>query len=200
MPGTSMQPFDDLNKNELRLLAQEVQRINREGVRERFINTLKDEGEEVDDDEVREVVELCTAPGEAVRVPPIGPADTESIARGKHLYFELGCEKCHGDDGVGAVDMNLFDDEGRPSRARDLVHELFKGGQEPESVFLRIRVGMPGSAHPSCPNVSDDEVTALAHYCQSLAREPKSVLTNYERTVLATSRARLSAQGRFPTP
>lgn len=200
MPGTSMQPFDDLNEDQLRLLAQETQRINREGVRERFINTLKDEGEEIDEDEVREVVELCTAPGEPVHVPQIGPADAETIARGRNLYFELGCEKCHGDDGIGAVDMDLFDDKGRPSRARDLVHESFKGGHEPESVYLRVRVGMPGSAHPGCPNVSDDELMALVHYCRSLAREPKSVLTNYQRNILATSRSHPSAQGEFPTP
>lgn len=200
MPGTSMQAFDDLNEDQLRLLAQEAQRINREGVRERFISTLKDEGEEIDEDEVREVVRLCTAPGEVIPVPQLGPADARTIARGKNLYFELGCEKCHGDDGVGAVDMELFDDRGRPSRARDLVHEPLKGGQEPESIYLRIRVGMPGSAHPGCPEVSNEELIALVHYCRSLAREPKSVLTNYQRTILATSRAHLSEQGEFPTP
>ncbi len=200
MPGTSMQPFDDLAEDQLRLLALETLRINCEGVRERFIRTLEDEGEEVDEDEVREVVELCTAPGELVRIPQIGPADDETIARGKNLYFGLGCEKCHGDDGIGAVDMDLFDDKGRPSRARDLVHEPFKGGQEPESIFLRIRVGMPGSPHPGCPSVSDDELVTLVHYCRSVSREPKSVFTNYQRTVLATSREHLSAQGELPTP
>ena len=199
MPGTSMQPFEDLSEDQLRLLAQEVQRINREGVRERFIDTLKDEGEEIDEDEVREVVELCTTSGEIVPVPQIGPADAQIIAKGKNLYSELGCEKCHGDDGIGAVDMDLFDDKGRPSRARDLVHEPFKGGQEPDSIYLRIRLGMPGSAHPGCPNVSDEELTALVHYCVSLAREPKSALTNHQRTMLATGRAYLSALGKSST-
>lgn len=193
MPGTSMQPFDELSEGQLRLLAQETQRINREGVRERFINSMKDEGEEIDEDEVREVVELCTSPGEIVPVPQIGPADAQIIAKGKSQYFELGCEKCHGDDGAGAVDMDLFDDKGRPSRARDLVREPFKGGPEPDSIYLRIRLGMPGSAHPGCPNVSDEKLIALVHYCRSLAREPKSVLTNYQRTTLATSRAYLAA-------
>jgi hypothetical protein len=96
--------------------------------------------------------------------------------------------------------MDLFDEKGRPSRARDLVHEPFKGGQEPESIYLRIRVGMPGSAHPGCPNVSDEELIALIHYCRSLAREPKSVLTNHQRTILATSRAQLSALSKSLTP
>jgi len=116
------------------------------------------------------------------------------------IYFELGCDKCHGAEGVGAEDIHVFDEKGRPSRPRDLVREPFKGGQEPESIYLRIRVGMPGTPHPGCRDICDEKLIDLVHYCRSLSREPKPVLTNHERAILATSRAHLSARGKSLAP
>jgi mono/diheme cytochrome c family protein len=200
MPGTSMQAFDNLSEDQRRLLAEEVRRMNREGIREQFTRVLRDEGEEIDDEEVREVVELCTTPGEAVPVPQIGPADSQAIARGKDTYFNLGCDNCHGDDGIGVWDMPLFDDKGRPSPPRDLARDPFKGGEEPESVYLRIYVGMPGTAHPACSNVPEDQLIDVVHYCRSLSREPKRVLTNHQRALQATSRPYLTASAGAPKP
>ena len=58
MPGTSMRAFDKLSEDQRMLLAQEVRRLNRLGIGEHFIDTLVKEGEEVDENEVREVVKL----------------------------------------------------------------------------------------------------------------------------------------------
>ena len=200
MPGTSMRSFDNLSEDQRKLLAEEVLRLNREGIREEFVGVLKSEGEEIDEDEVRQVVRLCTTPGEAVRVARIGPADSQAIARGKDAYFKLGCDNCHGDDGTGAWDTPLFDDKGRPSPPRDLVHEPLKGGEEPESIYLRIFAGMPGTPHPGCWNVPEDRLVDLVHYCRSLSREPKRGLTNHERGLQATRRKHLAAAGGTRTP
>jgi len=121
MPGTSMPSFQDLNENQRKLLVRDMLRLQREGIREQFINVLRDEGEEIDENEVRQVVEQCTTPAEVVPVPHIGRAESQAIARGKDAYFKLGCNNCHGDDGRGAWDTPLFDDKGRPSPPRDLV-------------------------------------------------------------------------------
>ena len=198
MPGTSMPAFDKLSENHLRMLADEVLRLNREGVREQFIDTLKNEGEPIDESDVQQVVELCTTPGDAVEVPQIGPADARAIARGKDTYFGLGCDNCHGDDGTGALNTPLFDDKGRPSPPRDLIHDPMKGGQEPESVYLRVFVGMPGTPHPACYNAPEDQLIDLVHYCRSLSQEPKRILTNHQRAADAVSRPYVSAAAGSP--
>ncbi|MHC4398642.1 MAG: c-type cytochrome [Planctomycetota bacterium] len=197
MPGTSMPSFDSLSNDQRRLLAGEVLRLNRNGVRQ-FVDMLRSKGEEIDEKEGEEIVDQLATPGEVVQIPSIGAADAGRIARGEKAYFELGCNKCHGADGAGAPDTPLFDDQGRPARARDLVHEPFKGGHEPDSVYLRIFVGMPGTPHPACWNVPEEQIVALVDFCRSLSREPKRGLTNHQRSVQATSRAYLSAWGLAP--
>jgi len=200
MPGTSMQSFDNLGEEQRRMLAQEVLRLNEEGIREHFISQLRSEEEPIDENEVRQVIEICTTPGEVADVPQIGPVDSQAIARGKEAYGKLGCDKCHGDDGAGANDTPLFDDKGRPTIPRDLAYEPFKGGQEPESVYLRIYLGMPGTPHPACYGVSADRCRDLVHYCRSLSREPKRTLTNHQRATRAAQRTSSAVFGRSHTP
>jgi len=200
MPGTSMRAFDNLSEDQRKELAEEVLRLNRDGIREQFVAALVSQGEEIDEDEVREVVDFCTTPGEPVHVPRIGPVDPQAIARGRDAYFELGCDNCHGEDGTGVWDMPLFDDKGRPAAPRDLVYEPFKGGDEPESIYLRMFVGMPGTDHPGCWNVAEDRLVDLVHYCRSLSREPKRVTTNHERDLQLTGRKLASTGEGSPTP
>lgn len=200
MAGTSMRSFENLTLDQRKLLVKEVTRLNREGIREQFVDLLRSEGEEIDEDEVRRTVELCTVPGEAVRVPPIGPADSGAIAKGEQTYIKLGCDHCHGDDGTGPGDSPLFDDKGRPAPARDLVHEPLKGGEEAESIYVRIRVGMPGSPHPGCWNLSEDQLVDLVHYCRGLSRKPKRSVTNHRRAVEALRGDASGRQGRARQP
>ena len=198
MPGTSMRPFDDLSEDQRMLLTQEVLRMQREGMREQLVNTLREQQEEIDEEEVRQVTEDCTTPGQLVTVPPIGPADPPAIARGRQTYLKAGCDKCHGDDGTGAWDTPLVDEDGLPAAPRDLVHEPFKGGHESESVYLRVFQGMPGTPHPGSFTLPQDDLIDLVQYCRSLASEPKRELTNFERGLQATSRGYLSAAGKDP--
>jgi mono/diheme cytochrome c family protein/Tfp pilus assembly protein PilF len=189
MPGASMPPFEDLSESQHRLLALEVLRLHREGTRVQFVRMLESEGEEIDEDEIHQLVESRTTPGELVTSPQIGPPDPDAIARGREIYSQLGCSKCHGDDGTGATGLPLFDDNGRPTRSRNLADEPFKGGQEPESIYLRIALGMPGTPHPASWAVPEDQLVDLVHFCRSLSREPKRVLTNHQQAILASSPA-----------
>ncbi len=200
MPGTSMQSFDSLSNEQIGLLAQEVLRLNQEGIREQFVNLLREEDEPIDEEEVRQVVEINTTPGEIAQVPQIGVGDPLAIARGKEVYSRLGCTNCHGDDGTGVNDTPLYDDRGRPTVPRDLAHDPFKGGQAPEAIYLRILLGMPGTPHPACYDISVDERTDLVQYCLSLSREPKRALTNRERATQADERAYLATYGRSSIP
>jgi mono/diheme cytochrome c family protein len=185
MPGTAMRAFDHLSENQRQLLAAEVLRIHREGVRDGYVALLRAEEEQIDEQHVQAVVNLRSLPGDSVRVPAIGPADPPAVTRGREVYFQSGCRSCHGDHGTGASDVALFDQQGLPVLPRDLVSGPFKGGREPESVFLRILAGMPGSPHPAT-GLTDERAVDLVHYCGALARQPQRTLTNHQRFLDAT--------------
>ena len=200
IPGTAMRSYDMLTQQQHRLLAEEVLRLHREGLRDRIVRELTDDGEEIDADEVRQEVEQRVAPSTVVRAPHIAPADSQAIARGKGLYMQLGCHQCHGKQGIGATDQAMFDARGYPTRPRDLVHEPLKGGPEPESIFLRVFLGMPGTEHPACASLTEAQITDLVQYCRSLLRAPQRVLTNHERSVYDSTRAYVSAFGTADAP
>jgi cytochrome c oxidase cbb3-type subunit 2 len=188
MPGTSMRAYEELGQDELRQLAEEVLRFRREGVREQFVQTLIDQDEEIDEEEVAEVVEALTTPGEVVTIPPFDAVDADgAIARGKELYVSQSCHSCHGIDGFAPDDVFLVDDQGYPAWPRNLVDDAFKGGNSLEAVYLRILLGMPGSPHPANPTLLQPEAVDLARYCISLTREPKRASSNYQRALQATS-------------
>jgi mono/diheme cytochrome c family protein len=196
IPGTSMPSYANLDEDELRLLAEESHRIRREGLPERFMTMMEFQGEEVgefDMEEIEEAVDLLTTPGDAIVIPPIGPALPASIACGKESYLQLGCASCHGEDGAGAADQFLYDERGFPARPRDLGREPFKGGHEAASIYQRILAGMPGSPHPSCSDVSQQSLIDVVQYCLALSREPKLSLTDDQRATLATSRDYLAS-------
>ena len=188
MPGTSMRAFDQLAESELDLLAEEILRMRREGVRDRYVTLLAEEEEEIDEEDVREVIDLHCLPGDVIPMPAIGHSTPARIARGREVYLDTGCLPCHGDDGTGESKIALFDEQGLPSWSRDLVSDPFKGGHEPESICLRILAGMPGSPHPATKDLTDEEYVDLIHYCASLSRQPKRTLTNHERFLEATQR------------
>lgn len=187
MPGTSMRAFDHLAEAQLQLLAEEVMRMRREGVRERYIALLEAEEEEIDEEDVQEVVELHCLPGDVIPVPTIGHSTPARIARGREVYLDTGCRPCHGDDGTGESEIALFDEQGLPSWSRDLVNDPFKGGHDPESICLRILAGMPGSPHPATKDLADEQYIDLVQYCSSLSHEPKRTLTSHERFLEATT-------------
>ena len=188
IPGTSMVERKDLSDEQLDLLADVVLTMRREGVRDDYVALLREDDEPIDEEEVLEVVNIQTTPGEPEIVPQIPPADASSIARGKELYVTHTCHSCHGETGEGDDKTPLFDDKGRPSFPRDLVSDAFKGGNDASSIYLRIRLGMPGSPHPANVSLTQEELFDLVHYSASLGREPKSALTNHARAVQASSR------------
>ena len=139
------------------------------------------------------------SPDATLTVPAIGPSDANSIARGKDIYFQSGCRHCHGDDGTAATAGSMVDEAGRPTTPRDLVRDPMKGGSQTESLYRRIRLGMPGTPHPASPALLESDLVALVHYCQTLGREPKQHLTNSQRAALAAGgRQSLGSTGLKP--
>ncbi len=186
MPGSSMPPFEDLDPTDVTLLAEEVLRLYRKGIRDQLVASMIAEGEETDEDEIRETVAELTTPGEFAVVPALGTSSPETVARGREVYDRMACVHCHGNHGSGPSDTLLVDDEGRLTSSRDLAREPLKGGEDPEAVYLRLLLGMPGTPHPSCPGLTESEAADLVHFCLSLRKEPRHDMTNHERMTRAT--------------
>jgi mono/diheme cytochrome c family protein len=187
MPGTSMANFQQLSADELELLAREVVRFRRQGLREQLVQAHADDGAAIDDGEISQLVDSLSAPGHVVVPPDISAGDAPSLARGQELYERLGCVTCHGADGAGTWDQTWYDERGLPVRSRDLAQEPFKGGMEPDSVYLRIVAGMPGSPHPATSGLNADQSVDLVRYCSSLRRPTATTLTNADRAAVAGS-------------
>jgi len=179
MPGSSMPSWAHLKPEERTLLAQEVYRLTGEGARLRFIDNLKKEQGLTDEDikaadvqeEITGFVKSRTTPGEPAVVPAVKPADAAAIARGKELFLKQGCAQCHGNEGKGDGVKKMADDEGFPTRPRDLTRGIYKGGHDVGSLFLRIARGMPGTPMPAATSLNEGQVVDLAHFLRSLSTE-----------------------------
>jgi DMSO reductase family type II enzyme heme b subunit len=116
-------------------------------------------------------------------VMPIGlePAfDRLSIEKGKVLYRELRCGRCHGKEGEreGPLERKLNDFWGNPSRVYDLRRTgFYKGGASSDEVYQTLITGMDGTPMNAYDYVSGDELWHLVHYLQSryLQQVPESV-------------------------
>jgi mono/diheme cytochrome c family protein len=179
MPGSSMPSWTHLKPEERALLVQEVYRLTFEGARERYVTNLKQQQGLTDDDitapdvqeEIAAYAKARTTPGEVAAVPVTEPANQAAIARGKEHFAKQGCISCHGNEGKGDGVKKMFDDEGYPTRPRDLTRGIYKGGHDPASLFLRVARGMPGTPMPSAPALSEPQVIDLVHYLRSLSTE-----------------------------
>lgn len=190
MPGSSMPEHRHLSDADVTKLVREILRIRREGIRNRVLSFLREETEEeeIDEQDVETMVGGVLTPGPVVNVPRFSPAEAATIAKGKEVFLRQVCPKCHGPEGRGDGDVYLIDDQGNPVRPRDFVYGFFKGGNDPESIYVRVSLGMPGSPMPASVNLSGNDLIALVHYVRSLSREPKHRLTNYQRSIRVITR------------
>jgi cytochrome c oxidase cbb3-type subunit 2 len=80
------------------------------------------------------------------------PASPESVARGRVLYEELQCAKCHGTDGRGdgPAAKEQKDEDGFALTPNDLTRvSTYKGGAEAPDIYLRLMGGLDGTPMPS---------------------------------------------------
>lgn len=111
-----------------------------------------------------------------IQVPSRVDPSPESIARGAELYKgDIECEKCHGaagrSDGTSALE--LTDNAGNVIYPADLTQPWrFRGGSEPEQIYLRLRTGLTGSPMPSFADALTEEQTwDLVNFILSLSPE-----------------------------
>jgi len=105
-------------------------------------------------------------------VPPRAAPTAASIARGRALFTTKGCIACHGSDGRARLVQK--DAKGYPLVSRDLTAPwTFRGGSEPEQIWLRLTTGLaPGPMPSFAATTTAAERWDLVNYVGSLARIP----------------------------
>jgi mono/diheme cytochrome c family protein len=111
-----------------------------------------------------------TTPPQPLTVSPRVPPDASSIARGRSLYAAQGCPQCHGPDGRSRA--KLADAKGHTVFPTDLTAPwTFRGGSEPEQVWLRLTTGLaPGPMPSIAGHTTPGERWDIVNYVLSLAR------------------------------
>lgn len=76
--------------------------------------------------------------------PPDDLAEDFRLARGRIIYLQMGCGKCHGTDGrgTGATQTEYTDAWGNPQRPFDFTRGSLKGGNTPEDIYRTFHTGL----------------------------------------------------------
>jgi cytochrome c oxidase cbb3-type subunit 2 len=114
---------------------------------------------------------VTEAPATPLGVPPPPVSADATVERGRGLYEDAECSRCHGPrgrgDGPSAPGMR--DDWGWPTWPTDLAWRPLKRGSSPESVYLTIATGLAGTPMPSYGEaLASDETWALVRYLETL--------------------------------
>lgn len=181
MPGSSMPPWPQLSDSDRSLLAEHVMEFRREGIRDKERAAAKEDGDEVDVEEMEKLVLALTAPGDPIEVSELGEPSEEIVARGRHLFITIGCAACHGKEGRGDGQQKMIDEEGLPTRPRDLTKGLFKGNAQPQSIYRLFLAGMPGTPMPALRKNTPQELSDLTHFVLSLSDEKARATTVLNR-------------------
>lgn len=97
---------------------------------------------------------------------PSAPEDlgaAERVLRGRAVYLQMQCWKCHGIDGrgKGATQTEYVDAWGHPQKPFDFTRGLLKGGNAPEDIYRTFHTGLR-SIMPSYEGEALAAVTAEA--------------------------------------
>jgi mono/diheme cytochrome c family protein len=172
IPGTSMPSFDHLSDAERRALVAHIRWLTQAGVYTKLYRRAK---KDEDDPDVAEL--SMAAAKQVVQAPPLEvpadlpPPDAASLARGRET-FAKNCATCHGPKGAGDGPQvkDMKDDNGRPNKPRDLARGIFKGGGEPQRLYVRIALGMPGTTMPNTLTaLTPQQLGDLVNFVRSLS-------------------------------
>ncbi len=114
--------------------------------------------------------------GEAVSLGKSPAKTQELINRGKEKFAEVGCAKCHGEEGRGDGPSapTLEDEWGNRAYSLDFTQgkRMFKGGGRAQDILRTLLTSMTGTPMPSYEDVfkeDADSLWAIAYYVEELA-------------------------------
>ncbi|MGZ8484720.1 MAG: ethylbenzene dehydrogenase-related protein [Candidatus Binatia bacterium] len=105
-----------------------------------------------------------------IEVPKPVPFDAAARARALELYKDA-CASCHGATARGDGAQEQRDDEGFPTRPRDLTAGIFKGSPDPIALYRHIVAGIPGSPMPMSDWAYGADAWHLVNYVRSLSSD-----------------------------
>jgi mono/diheme cytochrome c family protein len=148
MPYTSMPAWPNLTDDQISNLAYYVQTFSND-----FADAAK----------VPKPVDLPGAPG----------VSADAVTKGKKLYEDTGCTKCHGTlgRGDGPSAPTLKDDWEHPIRPADLSQPwTFRGGPSREDIFRTMSTGFNGTPMPAFVDaLTPEQRWAITDYIASLS-------------------------------
>ena len=109
--------------------------------------------------------------GQGIIQPPKSPPfDAAARTRALEMYKEA-CASCHGATARGDGAEKQVDEEGFPTRPRDLTAGIFKGNHDPLSLYRHIVAGIPGSPMPMSDWAWGNDAWHLVNYVRSLSSD-----------------------------
>jgi len=169
MPGSAMPPWEWFAEEDLWNLADYVRTLAIDGYARDLLAEAEEAEEELDEEEARDIALERMQPGNSIVLAGPAPDNPVTMHEGARLYTSL-CESCHAADGSGRDVVELFNEDGSPTTARDFTAGIFKGGTSEEDIARRILVGLPGSPMPSTPLDDPAQANILAAYVRSMIR------------------------------
>jgi mono/diheme cytochrome c family protein len=174
IPGSAMPAFAQLAEEERRAIVGHVRLLTWENVFAKLRDKDLKEFGDYNSLEVAGQTDKQLQPGKPLEVPATFAAATpELLARGREVFGQY-CAPCHGLEGRGDGKQVQVNENGTPAKPRDLTQGLYKGGGEPEQLYARIVLGIPGTPMPASGNLSPQDVEALIAYVRSLSRQPQN--------------------------
>lgn len=122
-----------------------------------------------------------------IEVPKPVPFDAAAKARALELYKDA-CASCHGDTGRGDGVQEQKDDEGYPTRPRDLTAGIFKGSPDPTALYRHIVAGIPGSPMPTSDWAYGADAWHLVNYVLSLSSETQRQRVEMKKFTITATR------------
>ena len=178
--GTSMPAFKQFSDSEVDSLVGVLREFMVKGLRARFKNEFpSDAGTD-------SLAESSWVAARSQASEPIAIPDLSDIAgfaaRGREVFQAAGCIGCHEVSSKELrVGNRLFDSLGRPLNPPNLELDAFHGGDEPESIYKRITLGIPGTPHPALAAVQEGDIVSLVVYIVSIRSEQPDVNSNNAR-------------------
>ena len=179
--GTSMPAFKQFSDSEVVSLVGVLREFAVSGLHAKFKNEFpSDEGTD-------SLAESQWVAARSQASEPIAIPDLSNIAglatRGREVFRVVGCVGCHEVPGqANRVKYRLFDSLGRPLHPPNLELDVFHGGDEPESIYKRITLGIPGTPHPALAPVLEGDIVSLVAYIVSIRTVQPDVSSNNARS------------------